>query len=129
MKGLLPIGPDKYKRVLLQILGDFDSNDRVYTHFERLLTQEGFQVTKYVPETMETIFTDTKVEDFKAKYDLVFYIGNIENSSNKTVTRINWHTLFGAGNNLPWFVHEVSTLFVSVGNPYHLYDVPMIGLH
>ncbi len=127
VKGLLPIGPDKYKRVLLQILGDFDSNDRVYTHFERLLTQEGFQVTKYVPETMETIFTDTKVEDFKAKYDLVFYIGNIENSSNKTVTRINWHTLFGAGNNLPWFVHEVPTLFVSVGNPYHLYDVPMIG--
>ena len=125
--GLLPIAPAKHKRVLLQILGDFDSNDRVYTHFEHLLTQEGFQVTRYVPETMETIFTDTKVEDFKAKYDLVFYIGNIENSSNKTVSRLNWHTLFGAGNNIPWFVHEVPTLFVSVGNPYHLYDVPMIG--
>ncbi len=124
---LLPISPDKHKRVLLQILGDFDSNDRVYGHFESLLLKEGFQVTKYVPETMETIFTDTKVEDFKAKYDLVFYIGNIENASNKTASRINWHTLFGAGNNLPWFVHEVPTLFVSVGNPYHLYDVPMIG--
>lgn len=127
MNGILPIVPDKHKRVLLQILGDFDSNERVYSHVERLLTQEGFKVTQYVPETMETIFTETKVEDFKSKYDLVFYIGNIENSSNKTVCRINWHTLFGAGNNLPWFVHEVPTLFVSVGNPYHLYDVPMIG--
>lgn len=127
VNGLLPIAPEKHKRVLLQILGDFDSNDRVYSHFESLLTKEGFQVTKYLPETMETIFTNTKVEDFKAKYDLVFYIGNIENSSNKTVTRINWHTLFGAGNNIPWFVNEVPTLFVSVGNPYHLYDVPMIG--
>ena len=126
-QGLLPLNVNKHKRVLVEILGDFDSNDRVYGHFERLLTQEGFQVTKYIPETFETIFFDSKVEDFKAKYDLVIYIGNIENASNKTVARINWHTLFGAGNNLPWFVKEVPTLFISVGNPYHMYDVPMIS--
>ncbi|HIS47786.1 MAG TPA: glycoside hydrolase family 3 protein [Candidatus Scybalocola faecigallinarum] len=123
---LLPLDAKKYKKVLLEILGDFDSNDRVYGQFEELLTKEGFQVTKYIPETFETIFLDSKVEDFKKKYDLVIYIGNIENASNKTTARINWHTLFGAGNNLPWFVREVPTLFISVGNPYHLFDVPMI---
>ncbi len=124
--GLLPLNPAKHKRVLLEILGDFPSNDRVYSHFEKRLTEAGFEVTKYIPETFETIFLDGRVQDFTAKYDLVFYIGNIENASNKTTARINWHTLFGAGNNLPWFAKEVPTVFVSVGNPYHLYDVPMI---
>lgn len=123
---LLPIKPNVHKNVLLQILGDFASNDRVYNQFAQLLEQEGFTITKYEPETLETIFINGKVEDFKAAYDLVMYIGNIENASNKTVSRIHWHTLFGAGNNIPWFAAEVPTLFVSVGNPYHLFDVPMI---
>lgn len=123
---ILPLRTTKYKKVLLQILGDFPSNQRVYNHFELLFRKEGFEVTKYEPETFETIFDNGKVEDFKELYDLVIYIGNIENASNKTVARINWHTLFGAGNNLPWFTNEVPTLFISVGNPYHLYDVPMI---
>ncbi len=126
VRSILPITPEKHKRVLLEILGDFPSNERVYAHFERRLTEAGFQVTRYIPETFETIFLDGTVEKFKSKYDLVFYIGNIENASNKTTARINWHTLFGAGNNLPWFAREVPTVFVSVGNPYHLYDVPMI---
>ncbi len=125
-QNLLPLSSKKYKKVLLEILGDFPSNHRVYEQFETLLKSEGFDVTKYIPETMETIFLDAKVKDFKEKYDLVIYIGNIENASNETVSRIHWHTLFGAGNNLPWFAKEVPTLFVSVGNPYHLFDVPMI---
>lgn len=123
---LLPLDVNKHKRVLLELIGDFDSNERVYNQFEGLLKNEGFKVERYLPETLENIFSDAKVQDFRNKYDLVIYIGNIENSSNKTVSRINWHTLFGAGNNLPWFVEEVPTLFISVGNPYHLFDVPMI---
>ena len=125
-KNILPLDVKKHKRVLLEIIGDFASNERVTQHFTRLLEKEGFDITMYVPETMETIFNDAKVADFRNKYDLVLYIGNIENASNKTVARINWHTLFGAGNNLPWFAAEVPTVFVSVGNPYHLFDVPMI---
>jgi beta-N-acetylhexosaminidase len=30
------------------------------------------------------------------------------------------------GNDVPWFVAEIPTLFVSLGSPYHLQDVPMI---
>lgn len=66
------------------------------------------------------------VTDFKKRYDLVLYIGNIETASNKTVSRLNWHTMFGLGNNMPWMVHELPVLFVSVGNPYHLLDAPMV---
>jgi beta-N-acetylhexosaminidase len=125
-RNILPLNVKKHKKVLLEIIGDFASNDRVREHFVSLLEKEGFDITLYQPETLETIFLDGEIEKFKSKYDLALYIGNIENASNKTVARINWHTLFGAGNNLPWFAKEVPTVFVSVGNPYHLFDVPMI---
>ncbi len=125
-KEILPLDVGKHKRVLLEVIGDFPSNGRVAEQFTALLEREGFVITRYVPETLETIFADAKVQDFKEKYDLVLYIGNIENASNQTTSRIHWHTLFGAGNNLPWFAAEVPTVFVSVGNPYHLFDVPMI---
>ena len=28
--------------------------------------------------------------------------------------------------NAPWFMQDVPTIFVSLTNPYHLFDVPMI---
>lgn len=124
--GLLPMSAEKHKKLLFELIGDFASNDRVRERFIALLKNEGFDVTEYVPETMDDIMKDSAVEDFKSKYDLVLYVGNIENASNKTTSRINWHTMFGAGNNIPWFANEVPTVFVSVGNPYHLQDVPMI---
>ena len=56
----------------------------------------------------------------------MIYVGNVENASNKTTNRINWHAPFGAGDNVPWFTEVVPTIFVSLQNPYHLLDVPMI---
>ena len=32
----------------------------------------------------------------------------------------------GNGNNVPWFVAERPVVFISLANPYHLVDVPMI---
>lgn len=123
-QGLLPIKIEKYRKVLLQILGDFPSNDRVLAKMKNLLTQEGFEVTEYVREDFSKPLDNVK--RIKEKYNLVIYLGNIENASNKTVSRINWYTFFGLGNNIPWFVEEVPTIFISLANPYHLLDVPMI---
>lgn len=123
-QNLLPLNKDKHKRILFELLGDFPSNDRVRESFVNKLKAEGFDVTIYVNEGFE-VMEDT-VESFKSRYDLIFYAANLETASNKTVSRINWHTMFGLGNNMPWMVHEVPAVFVSVGNPYHLLDVPMI---
>ena len=124
---LLPVSPAKEKRVLLEILGDYPSNDHVSGYFSGLLKDEGFDVTLYVPEKLsDAADLFGTVEDFRSRYDLVIYLANIETASNKTVARLSWHTLFGLGNNMPWFVCEVPTMFISVGNPYHLLDVPMI---
>lgn len=123
-QNLLPINPKKHKRVLLELMGDFPSNKRVCVSFVQGLEARGFEVTVYEPEGFEVM--EDSVESFKSRYDLIFYVGNLETASNKTVSRLNWHTMFGLGNNMPWMVHEMPALFVSVGNPYHLLDAPMI---
>ncbi|MCM1038440.1 MAG: glycoside hydrolase family 3 protein [Ruminococcus sp.] len=123
-QNLLPVSAQKYPRVLLEILGRFPSNERVVGQVRKELEQAGFKVTLYEQENFEMGVDN--VADFKAKYDLVIYIGNVENASNQTTNRLEWYTFWGQGNNVPWFVDEVPTLFISVANPYHLLDVPMI---
>lgn len=121
---LLPVSTQKHKHILLEVLGNFPSNERVMNTAKRRLEQEGFCVTTYEPEDFSTGVDNVSV--IKQKYDLVIYLGNVENASNQTTNRIQWHTFFGLGNNIPWFVHETDTLFISLANPYHLLDVPMI---
>ena len=123
-QNLFPLNSEKQKRVLLEIMGDFPSNERVTAYFKAKLEKEGFEVTVYEKEGFE-VMEDT-VESFKSRYDLVLYLANIETASNKTVSRLNWHTMFGLGNNMPWMVHELPVAFVSIGNPYHLLDAPMV---
>ena len=50
----------------------------------------------------------------------------MENASNKVTNRLSWYTFWGNGNNVPWFVAERTVVFISLANPYHLVDVPMI---
>ncbi|MCM1284243.1 MAG: hypothetical protein NC180_05920 [Muribaculaceae bacterium] len=121
---LLPVSAEKYPNVLLEIMGDFPSNGRVQEQMKKELEKRGFQVSVYEKENFEMGVDNVK--SFKVKYDLVIYIGNVENASNKTTNRLNWYTFWGQGNNVPWFADEVPVLFISLANPYHLLDVPMI---
>lgn len=127
-QNVLPITPTKHKRVLYQILGDCASNKRITEHFFTLMKKEGFEMIPYQKEEFD--FTKPMkmetVTEFRNTYDLVIYIGNVENASNKTTNRLTWYAPFGAGNNIPWFVEVVPTIFISLQNPYHLLDVPMI---
>jgi len=123
-EGNLPLSAGKTKKILLEILGDFPSNERVLGKVKEELERRDFEVTVYEPEDFSSGFDN--IEEFHKKYDAVLYIANIENASNQTTSRINWYTFYGGGNNVPWFAGEVPTVFVSVANPYHLLDVPMI---
>ncbi|MBR1742418.1 MAG: glycoside hydrolase family 3 protein, partial [Lachnospiraceae bacterium] len=127
-QNLLPISPEKHHRVLFEIMGKCPSEERVAERFINDMEREGFEMIRYEEE----VFDFSKpmrfetVEEFRSKYDLVIYIGNVENASNKTTNRLNWHAPYGAGNNIPWFVEVVPALFISLQNPYHLLDVPMV---
>lgn len=125
---LLPITPKRHKRILYEIMGGCDSEQRISQRFIAKMEAEGFELIPYEKE----IFDFSKpmkfesVTEFREKYDLVIYLGNVENASNKTTNRLNWHAPYGAGNNIPWFVEVVPTMFISLQNPYHLLDVPMV---
>lgn len=121
---LLPIDAEKYSKVLLEIMGNFPSNERVLKQVKEELEKKKFQVFVYEKENFEVGVDNVK--KFKEKYDLVIYIGNVENASNQTTNRLNWYTFWGQGNNVPWFANEIPVMFISVANPYHLLDVPMI---
>ena len=57
---------------------------------------------------------------------MVLYVANQENASNQVTNRYQWYTFFGNGDNCPWFTAEVPVVYVSMGNPYALIDVPQI---
>lgn len=126
---LLPITPEKYKRIRLYVLGDkeggFKEGSAVTEIIKSALEKEGFEISLYDDKNLD--FSEVfggSVESLKEKFDLALYVANLETASNQTTVRINWVQPMAA--NGPWFAKEIPTAFISVANPYHLIDVPMV---
>jgi len=128
-ENVLPISPEKYKRVRVYELGDREESAFKEAASEKqiaaLLKEKGFEVDEYDYAHLDfhEIF-ETGVQYLKDKYDLVIYIAKFDTASNYTVRRIEWLKLLAA--DAPWFVNDIPTLFISLANPYHLLDVPMV---
>lgn len=128
---LLPITPEKYPRVRLVVLGDsddggFKEGGHVTNAFKEALEKEGFKVTVFDHNHLDfhEVFEEG-VEDMEKKFDLAFYVANVETASNQTTTRLDWIHLMAADS--PWFMKSIPTVFVSTANPYHLYDIPNVS--
>lgn len=129
-QSLLPISPEKYKRVRLYVLedrndGGFKDGDSEIAKFKELLEKEGFVVSLYdysKPDFYEMF--EGGVGLAKSRFDLAIYVACIDTASNQSVRRIDWVHLMAA--DAPWFLHDIPVMFISLANPYHLVDVPMI---
>ena len=64
------------------------------------------------------------VEEFKKKYDVVFMFVHMKGYAQENNVRLKWSAAHS--NELPWFVHEVPTIGVSLNYTNHLYDLPML---
>ena len=64
------------------------------------------------------------MQDIKSKFDLAVYVACMDTASNQSVRRIDWVHLMAA--DAPWFLHDVPAMFISIANPYHLVDAPMV---
>lgn len=129
-QNLLPISPEKTPRVRVYMLedrlsGGFKDGGASEGSFIEKLSEAGFSVETFNYEQLNfhEIFEEG-VDDLKSKVDLVIYVANYDTASNQTTRRIDWIRLMAA--DAPWFVQDVPTLFVSLANPYHLFDAPMI---
>ena len=129
-QSLLPISPDKYKKIRLYLLedrigGGFKDGEGAIGKIKGKLEKEGFEVSLFdysKPDFYEMF--EGGVEDIKRKFDLAVYVACIDTASNQSVRRIDWVHLMAA--DAPWFLNEVPSMFISIANPYHLMDAPMI---
>lgn len=129
-QNLLPISPQKYKKIRLYLLedrigGGFKDGDGAIGKVKEKLEKEGFEVTLFdysKPDFYEMF--EGGVQDIKSKFDLAVYVACMDTASNQSVRRIDWVHLMAA--DAPWFLYDVPAMFISIANPYHLVDAPMV---
>ena len=116
----LPMTPDRYPNIRLITLGkDVIPDGSVREIAKEYLERQGFRVECYEPLFDELHGTRDLPGD-----RLTLYMANYEQASNQTVVRIRWcpkHAL-----DMPRFVNEEVSVFVSLANPYLLQDVPRV---
>lgn len=134
-KNQLPITPETHKRIMLytvdstgfaskvSMAGTGSLQDKVKNELEA----QGFEVEVFDPNTPlngKQLLAMTPIKDFVDKFDAVMLFVNVQGFSQSNVRRITWAMPMGP--DIPWYVTELPTVCVSVNNPFHLIDVPMV---
>ena len=135
--GTLPLDPSRHRRLRLYCLESAPDFTGVTPEFKRVaieeLTAAGFEVSAYktVQELaaegehpdMQT-FISAETEGYTEKYDAALILANVSDFAQQGALRIKWSMPMGP--EMPWYVAEVPTVFVSLNMPNHLIDVPMV---
>lgn len=129
--GVLPLSPDRHRRVLLYSLPGPTRDHRAADRLAERLRAEGFAATRFVePEHIDMATAHQGREgavtgrELVDGWDLVLYVADVWPVSNEPTARLHWTP--GTAANVPRFLTEVPTVFVSLGSPYHLRDVPRV---
>ncbi|TNB75275.1 glycosyl hydrolase [Arthrobacter sp. BB-1] len=70
------------------------------------------------------VLSEEATGDYADKYDAAFVFANVKGFAQEAAIRIKWSSPMAA--EIPWYVTEVPTVFVSLNQPNHLIDVPMV---
>jgi len=65
-----------------------------------------------------------QVEEMKMRYDVVFFFIHMRGYAQQNNIRLSYSA--GHSSEMPWWIHEVPTVCVSLNYTNHLYDVPMM---
>lgn len=146
---LLPISPEKQKRVLLveakgteggfgkfiELMGG--AKKKPIDILKELLEAEGFYVEIWespmdkvmklpkeeMAKAMANVYAAKRpIADLTDNYDLIINIANVNPNTDQ---RVQWPASKGTPD-IPFYVNEVPTIFVSVKCPFHLADVPQV---
>ncbi len=121
----LPIRPETHKRIRLYFLegekgGIYEAGSAVQEFIVAELERRGFEVT--------VNDGTTRVKGATLKYreevDAALVFADIIGYGAENNYRIKWKTAMS--NEVPWYVWEVPTVFVSLNFTTHLTDVPMV---
>ena len=132
-KNQLPLTPETHKRIMLYTVeqAGFAPNkveaDRLNQRVKDKLEAQGFEVTLFDPAAGlngKQLLAATPIKEFVDQFDAVMLFVHVAGFSQSNVRRITWAMPMGP--DIPWYVTELPTVCVSVFNPFHLIDVPMV---
>ncbi len=124
---IIPINQSEYSKVLLFDLSEEDKegSGELVEAFREALLNRGCSVEKRSFDYQSSFMRDGEFEeDLKKKYDLIFVLLNL--SGKKLSTAMKLDLLPEIALKSPLYTEEIPSIFVSFGNPYHSYDVPMV---
>lgn len=120
--GLLPISPSRYRRVLVisgGIISPLHGAPREFS-LPDMLIGEGFEVT---------LHTQQPAVD-PADFDLVLYLLGEETLLTRGRVFLDWARLGGDFvGAMRRYWHDIPTVMISFGYPYHLYDAPRVPVY
>lgn len=70
------------------------------------------------------VLSEEATADYADRYDAAFVFANVKGFAQEAAIRIKWSSPMAA--EIPWYATEVPTVFVSLNQPNHLIDVPMV---
>lgn len=144
---ILPVTPERYRRILIiPVKGPdnpaaafFSSPAKPWDDLAERLRAAGHEVTVYeslidrvmkMPEeergkALASMYSGkAPISELTDRYDLIIDVAKVVGGM-QPVERVSWPASKGTPD-LPWFVHEVPTIFVSVAAPFHLADAPAV---
>ncbi|WP_253701377.1 glycoside hydrolase family 3 protein [Bacillus sp. FJAT-29814] len=121
----LPIRPETHKRIRLYYLegekgGIYEAGSKTLDNIVAELESRGFEVT--VNDGTTRIKGPTL--KYREEVDAALVFANVIGYGAQNNYRIQWKTAMS--NEVPWYVYEVPTVFVSLNFTTHLTDVPMV---
>lgn len=143
--GVLPISPEKHKRVLIVPISGpknpmaHGKGPKGSELLAEKMRERGYEVELYESLTdKQSRMTDEEfakvvvgayagkapISAMTDKYDLVISAAQV-NGLMQPTERVYWPASKGTPD-IPWYVHELPTVFVSFACPYHLADVPQV---
>lgn len=121
----LPIRPETHKRIRLYFLegekgGIYEANSKTLDFIIAELERRGFEVTVNDGNTRDK----GSSLKYRQEVDAAIVFADVVGYAGENNYRIRWKVAMST--DIPWYVHEVPTVFVSLNFTTHLTDVPMV---
>lgn len=121
----LPISPETHRRIRLYYLEgekamNVSSEDNALEFFVEELERRGYEVTINDGHTR----VKGKTLEYRENVDFALTVSNVAGYGAENNYRIKWKTAMS--NEVPWYVWEVPTVFVSLNFTTHLHDATMV---
>lgn len=121
----LPISPETHRRIRLYYLEgekamNVSSENNALGFFVEELERRGYEVTINDGHTR----VKGKTLEYRENVDFALTVSNVAGYGAENNYRIKWKTAMS--NEVPWYVWEVPTVFVSLNFTTHLHDATMV---